>query len=252
MFPRFVPRRLSIKRRLSAVLAFDMVGYSRLMGANEKDTLAVFRRHRKDILNPKAAQYRGRIVKLTGDGALMEFASVVDSISFAVEVQLAIRFENAELPEASRILYRIGINIGDIILDEGDIYGDGVNIATRLEELAEPGGIYLSAQARDQARGKLDLTFETIGERRVKNIAEPLSVYRVGLDEKAQSLLTPITPLEARARSPRRILAAIGAAVLLIAVLAGTAIWLPRPSEHAPPHKRIWKDSPTHCRTSLR
>jgi adenylate cyclase len=211
-----------------------MVGYSRLMGAHEQDTLAAFRRHRRDILNPKAVQYHGRIVKLTGDGALMEFASVVDSIAFAVEVQLAIGIENAERPEARWILYRIGINIGDIVLDEGDIYGDGVNIATRLEELAEPGGIYLSAQARDQARGKLDLTFETIGERRVKNIAEPLSVYRVALDQKARSLLTPITAGEPETRSPRRILAIVGAAAILIVVLAGAAMWLFGPWQRAP------------------
>jgi adenylate cyclase len=209
-----------------------MVGFSRLMGTNEQDTLAAFRRHRREILNPKAAQYRGRIVKLTGDGVLMEFASVVDSVSFAVEVQLAIDLDNAELPEARQILYRIGINIGDIVLDEGDIYGDGVNIATRLEELAEPGGIYLSEQACDQARGKLDLSFESVGERRVKNIAEPLNVYRIRLDEKALSLLTPITAYVAGARLPRRILAAVGAAVVLIAVLTGTIIWLLQPSEH--------------------
>src|SRR6185312_8968222 len=204
MFPRSVPRRLSIKRRLSAVLALDMVGYSRLMGANEQDTLATFRRHRRDILNPKAAQYRGRVVKLTGDGALMEFASVVDSISFAVEVQLAIGFENADLPEARRILYRIGINIGDIVLDEGDIYGDGVNVAARLEELAEPGGIYLSGHTFEQARGKLDLSFEPVGERRIKNIAEPLNVHRVKLDEKALALVTPIVAGRPQARLPRR------------------------------------------------
>jgi adenylate cyclase len=210
-----------------------MVGYSRLIGAHEQDTLASFRRHRRDILNPKAVQYHGRIVKLTGDGALMEFASVVDSISFAVEVQFAIGFENAKRPEARRILYRIGINIGDIVLDEGDIYGDGVNIATRLEELAEPGGIYLSSQARDQARGKLDLSFEAIGERRVKNIAEPLSVYRVALDEKARSLLTPIAARRPKTRSPRWILAIVGAAVILIIALAGAALWLLSPRERA-------------------
>jgi adenylate cyclase len=210
------------------------VGYSRLVGANEHETLATFRRHRKDILNPKAAQYRGRIVKLTGDGALMEFASVVDSISFAVEVQLAMRLENAGLPEARRILYRIGINIGDIVLDEGDIYGDGVNVATRLEELAEPGGIYLSRQARDQARGKLDLSFEPVGERRVKNIAEPLEVYRVGLDEKALSLVTTAAARQPRARSRRRILTASAAAAFLLALVAGAAVWLLQPGGHAP------------------
>jgi adenylate cyclase len=212
-----------------------MVGYSRLMGANERETLATFRRHRKDILNPKAAQYHGRIVKLTGDGALMEFASVVDSICFAVEVQLAIRLENANLPEARHILYRIGINIGDIVLDEGDIYGDGVNVATRLEELAEPGGIYLSRQARDQATGKLDLSFEPVGERRVKNIAEPLDVYRVGLDEKALSLVTPNTTHRPGAGPLRRHLTATTAVAFLLALLTGAAVWLLQPGGHTPP-----------------
>jgi adenylate cyclase len=211
-----------------------MVGYSRLMGANERETLATFRRHRKDILNPKATQYHGRIVKLTGDGALMEFASVVDSISFAVEMQLAIRLENAGLPEARRILYRIGINIGDIVLDEGDIYGDGVNVATRLEELADPGGICLSRQARDQARGKLDLSFEPVGERRVKNIAEPLDVYRVGLDGKALSLVTANAAHRPGTRSRRRDLATVVAAAFLLALFAGAAVWLLQPAGLAP------------------
>jgi adenylate cyclase len=226
---------LSIKRRLSAVLALDMVGYSRLMAANEQNTLATFRRHRRDILNPKAAQYHGRIVKLTGDGALMEFASVVDAISFAVEVQLAIGFENAELPEARRILYRIGINIGDIVIDDGDIYGDGVNVATRLEQLAEPGGIYLSGHTCEQARGKLDLSFEPVGERRLKNIAEPLSVHRVKLDEKALLLVTPIVARKPEARLPRRVLAAAIAGALLLVLCAGAAVWLLQPWAHAPP-----------------
>ena len=181
-----------MERRLAAVLAFDMVGYSRLMGVDERGTLAAFRRHRREIFNPRAAQYHGRIIKFTGDGALMEFASVVDSVCFAVEVQLALRDENADLPEERQFRYRIGINIGDIIPDDGDIYGDGVNVAARLEQLADPGGICLSGTAFDQVRGKLDLTFEHLGERQVKNIAEPVTVYRVRLDEKAAALATPI------------------------------------------------------------
>jgi adenylate cyclase len=139
-----------VERRLAAVLAFDMVSYSRLVGADEQGTLAAFRRHRDNIFSPRAAQYHGRIVKFTGDGALMEFASVVDSICFAVEMQVALERENSGLPEDRQCRYRVGVNIGDIVLDEGDIYGDGVNIATRLQELAEPDGICLSATAFDQ------------------------------------------------------------------------------------------------------
>jgi len=211
-----------------------MVGYSRLMGTNEQETLATFRRHRRAILTPRAAQYHGRIVKLTGDGALMEFASVVDAISFAVEVQLAMRLENAGFPEARRILYRVGINIGDIVLDDGDIYGDGVNVAARIEELADPGGIYLSAQAFEQARGKLDLSFEALGERRLKNIAEPLNIYRIRLDEKASSLATPILARRPAARASRRMLMTGAAAVMLLLACAGLALWLLQPWGRAP------------------
>ena len=125
-----------MERRLSAVLACDMVGYSRLTGVDEQGTLAAFRRHRNDIFNPRAAQYHGRIVKFTGDGALIEFGSVVDSVCFAVEVQVELGRENSGVSEDRQFLYRIGINIGDVVLDEGDIYGDGVNVAARLQELA--------------------------------------------------------------------------------------------------------------------
>ena len=225
-----------MERRLAAVLAFDMVGYSRLIGVNEQGTLAAFRRHRSDILNPKAAQYHGRIVKLTGDGALMEFASVVDSVCFAVEVQSALRHEVSGVPEDRQFRYRIGVNIGDIILDEGDIYGDGVNVAARLQELADPGGICVSGTAFDQIKGKLDLTFEHLGEKQVKNIAEPVSVYRVRLDEKALALATPIVRKTPAAHAGRYSLAA-AAAVLLLG-LSGTALlwwqpWTPVPPQTA-------------------
>ena len=133
---------------------------------------------------PARGQYHGRIIKFTGDGALIEFASVVDSVCFAVEVQLALRDENAGLAEAKQFRYRIGVNIGDIIPDEDDIFGDGVNVAARLQELADPGGICLSGAAFDQVKGKLDLTFEYVGERRVKNISEPLTIYRIQLDDE--------------------------------------------------------------------
>lgn len=216
-----------MERRLAAVLAFDMVGYSRLMSVDEQGTLAAFRRHRDNIFNPRAAQYHGRIVKFTGDGALMEFASVVDSICFAVEMQVALERENSGLPEDRQFRYRVGVNIGDIVLDEGDIYGDGVNIATRLQELAEPGGICLSGTAFDQVKGKLDLTFERLGEKPVKNIAEPLTVYQVGLDEKATALATPIVRQKPVGRINRRWLTA--ASLLLLLVFAGTALWWWKP-----------------------
>lgn len=211
-----------MERRLSAVLAFDMVGYSRLMGVDEQSTLEAHRRHRREFFSPRAAQYHGRIIKFMGDGALMEFASVVDSVRYAVEVQLSLRDENADLPEDRKFLYRIGINIGDIIIDEGDIYGDGVNVAARLEQLADPGGICLSGAAFEQVKGKLDLTFEHLGEKRVKNIAEPVTVYRVLLDEKAAALATLIVQPSA-ARLGRRGLAVAVAALLLMS--AGAALW---------------------------
>jgi len=211
-----------MERRLAAVLAFDMVGYSRLMGLNEQVTLAAHRRHRRELFNPRATQYRGRIIKFMGDGALMEFASVVDSVCFAVDVQSALLSENADLPEERQFRYRIGINIGDIILDEGDIYGDGVNIAARLQELADPGGICLSGSAFDQVKGKLDLTFEHRGERQVKNIAEPVSIYRIRLDEKAAALGPPAVEAPT-ARTGRKLTIAAVAVPLLI--FGGTTLW---------------------------
>jgi adenylate cyclase len=214
-----------MERRLSAVLAFDMVGYSRLTGLDEQGTLAAFRRHRNEIFNPRAAQYHGRIVKFTGDGALMEFGSVVDSVCFAVEVQIELGRENSGVSEDRQFRYRIGINIGDVILDEGDIYGDGVNVAARLQELADPGGICMSGSAFQQVRGKLDLTFEFIGERQVKNIAEAVTVYAVRLDDKALALVTPIVLPKTPTRHAWRVALAATAAVLLLA-LTGTILWL--------------------------
>lgn len=211
-----------MERRLSAILALDMVGYSSLMGVDEQGALGTIRRHRKDLFNPKSAQYHGRIIKFMGDGALIEFASVVDAICFAVEMQLSLRTENADLPEARQIHYRIGVNIGDVVSEEGDIYGDGVNVAARLEQLAEPGGICLSASAYDQLKGKLDLSFECLGERQVKNIAEPVMVYRVVFDERAEAFATPIMHTPAARSGRRQLLAATGA---ILALAAGTAAW---------------------------
>ena len=173
------------QHRLAAIVAADVVGYSRLMGEDEAGTLAVLKAHRNELIEPKVTQYHGRTVKLMGDGALMEFTSVVDALRFAVEVQCAMGGRNREVPEDRQIVYRIGINIGDIIIEGEDIYGDGVNIASRTEALAEPGGICIARNVYDQVENKLDLGFEHLGEKEVKNIAKPVSVYRVAMDERA-------------------------------------------------------------------
>ena len=194
-----------MERRLTTILAADVVGYSRLMGTDEAGTLAALKGHREELFDPKAAQYRGRTVKLMGDGALMEFASVVDAVSFAVDVQAAMAARNEGVVEDQRIVFRIGINIGDIIVEGDDIYGDGVNVAARLEGLAEPGGIFVSQAVVDQARGKVAVGFEDLGEKALKNIAAPVRVYRVVADGAA-----------ARASPPGRRRLALGAAVLVV------------------------------------
>ena len=176
-----------VERRLAAVLAADVSGYSRLMGANEEGTLAALKACRREIIDPKIAEHRGRIVKTTGDGALVEFGSAVDATRCAMEIQRAMATRNASIPEDLRVLFRIGINIGDIIIDEGDIYGDGVNIAARIEGVAEPGGISISEDAWRQVHGKVAATFVDSGEHSLKNIGRPVRVYRLDLARKAAS-----------------------------------------------------------------
>ena len=171
-----------IQRRLAAILAADVVGYSRLMEADEADTLARLKALRRDFVDPKIADFAGRIVKLMGDGALVEFASAVDAVSCAIEIQNAVRDHNDALPQNRRILFRIGINVGDIMVDGDDIYGDGVNVASRIEALAEPGGIYISRAAFDQVHDKVPIRIETRGEQSVKNIARPIEVFCVLTD----------------------------------------------------------------------
>ena len=171
--------RERVERRLAAILAADVAGYSRLMGANEEGTLARLNAHRREFLDPKIAEHRGRVVKRTGDGALVEFASAVDAARCAIEIQHGMTERNAAEPQDKRIELRIGINVGDIIIEDGDIFGDGVNIAARLEGIADPGGICLSRGAHDQVKGKLDVIFEDGGEQQLKNIAEPVRVYRM-------------------------------------------------------------------------
>jgi len=182
-----------VERRLAAILAADVVGYSRLMGEDEEGTLAALKGLQSELFDPKVGEHCGRLVKTTGDGALVEFASVVDAVRFAAEMQRAMAERNAEIPTERRIDFRIGINLGDIIIDEGDIYGDGVNVAARLEALADPGGICVSRVVRDQVRDKLDFSFEDLGEQQVKNIARPVRVYRLLID--GTTAATPSAPV---------------------------------------------------------
>jgi TolB-like protein/class 3 adenylate cyclase len=167
------------ERKLAAILAADVAGYSRLMGADEEGTLAHLKAHRRELIDSKIAEHRGRVVKTTGDGILIEFPSVVEALSCAVEVQQGMAERNADVPEDKRITFRVGINLGDIIVEGEDIYGDGVNLAARLQELASPGGICVSRTVRNQVRDKVQFGFEDLGERTVKNIARPLRVFRV-------------------------------------------------------------------------
>ncbi len=174
-----------MERRLTTILAADVVGYSSLMAADEAGTLTSLKAIRRELFEPKTAEHHGRVVKLIGDGILMEFGSVVDAIRFAVDVQQAIAERNSKVPEDRRIIYRMGINIGDIIVEGDDIYGDGVNIAARLETLAEPGSICVSRTVFNHVKDKVGLEFEDLGERKVKNIPKPVQVFRVLLDAPA-------------------------------------------------------------------
>jgi TolB-like protein/class 3 adenylate cyclase/tetratricopeptide (TPR) repeat protein len=168
-----------VERRLAAILAADVAGYSRLMGAAEESTLAQLKAVRKTLVDPKIAEHRGRIVKTTGDGMLVEFASAVDAARCAAEVQRGMVTQNACVPQDVRIEFRIGIHVGDIIIDDNDIFGDGVNIAARLEGIAEPGGVCVSDDAQRQIRGKVDITFDDMGPQTLKNIAEPMRAWRM-------------------------------------------------------------------------
>jgi len=182
-----------VERRLMAILAADVAGYSRLVGADEEGTLAQWKTHWRTVIDPKIQEHRGRVVRITGDGLLVEFASVVAAMRCAVEVQRAMLELNTELPQEKRIEFRMGINVGDIIIDGTDMWGDGVNVAARLEALAEPGGICVSGRVQEDVQGKLDIVFEDTGEQQLKNIARPVRVYRVRLDGTAKAM--PTLPL---------------------------------------------------------
>jgi adenylate cyclase len=215
------PGEARVERRLAAILAADVVGYSRLMGDDEAGTLARLKAHRSELIDPEVSGHNGRVVKLMGDGALVEFASVVDAVACAVAIQREMAAHNARVHEDRRIAFRMGINLGDVIVDGDDIYGEGINIAARLEGLAEPGGICVSRTVFNHVKGKVDFGFEDLGEQTVKNIAEPVRVYRVLLEaEAAGKVVEASEPAKARRRRP----ALAGALVALVA-LAGVLLW---------------------------
>ena len=181
-----------IERRLTAILAADIAGYSRLMGADEEGTLERFKALRGELVDPKIGEHRGRMVKTTGDGILIEFPSVIEAVSCAVAVQREMARRNAGTPQDRRIAFRIGVNLGDIIVEDGDIHGDGVNIAARLEGIAEPGGICISEDAFRQVRGKVDAEFDDLGEQSLKNIVRPMRIYRIKLARAPDASLTAL------------------------------------------------------------
>ncbi len=210
-----------VQRKLAAILFADVVGYSRLVGADEEGTIARLKVLRDEVIDPSIVRHHGRIVKTTGDGLLVEFASVVDAIRNAAEIQRAMAERNASLPEGERIAFRVGVNLGDIVIEGEDILGDGVNVASRLEGLAEPGGVCVSGTAFDQVRDKIDVGYEYLGEQEVKNIERPVRVYRVLLEPEAAGTVVGEAP------APRRlwqqpVLAVLGVVLL---VIGGFAIW---------------------------
>jgi len=214
---------MTATRRLAAILAADVAGYSRLMGEDEEGTHERLQAHLRELVNPKINEHRGRIVKNTGDGLLAEFPSVVEAVRCATEVQRGMADRNAHTPEDKRITFRVGINPGDVIAEPDDIYGDGVNVAARLEALAEPGGICISRVVRDQIRDKLPYPFEDKGEQSVKNIARSVRVFALRPEAVAE---LPVTSVLAGTPQRRRsVLSAVVAAGFVALVLAVVTWW---------------------------
>ena len=207
-----------MERRLAAIFAADMVGYSRLIEADEVGTLARQKSHRAELIDPRIESHGGRIIKLTGDGMIAEFPSVVEAVQCAVSVQREMAVREADVREDQKIRYRVAVNLGDVIFDEGDVYGDGVNIAARLEALAEPGGVVVSGTAYDHLKSNVEVGYEDLGEQRVKNIATPVRVYRVVPEGVAE---TPRRTLISRRNT---LMASIGIAALAF-LIAGAAVW---------------------------
>lgn len=211
-----------IERKLAAILAADVVGYSRLMGTDEAGTLRHLKASRSELIDPSIKRHKGRIVKTTGDGILVEFPSVVEAVTCAVEVQRAMIDRNVDVPEDRLIEFRVGINLGDVIVEaDGDLYGDGVNVAARLEQLVEPGGICISRAVRDDIRDKLSYPFEDAGEQIVKNIARPLRVFT--LWEETIAALPRAEQKPGAVSGPRRLTARPFARALSLAEIGAVA-----------------------------
>src|SRR6516225_3491719 len=216
-------------RRPAAILAADVAGYSRLMGTDEEGTLERLKAHRRQLIDPKIAEHHTRIVKTTGDGLLAEFPSVVDAVRCAAEVQRGMLDREPDLPDERRVRFRIGINLGDVIADGDDIFGDGVNVAARLEALAEPGGMCVSGTVRDQIRGKLPYPFEDRGEQSVKNIALPVRVYALRPETIAE-LPRAGMPI-ALSRRRHSVVKPISAAIAAVLVIAALTWWVWQPTK---------------------
>src|SRR5579863_8804109 len=217
-------KRERVARHLAAILAADIAGYARLMGEDDEGTLAALRMWRREVADPRIREHRGRIVKTTGDGFLVEFASVVDAVHCAVEMQREMALRNGDVPAERRVEFRIGINLGDIISEDHDIYGDGVNVAARLEALAEPAGICISRVVRDQIRDKLPYIFEDMGEQQVKNIARPVRAYAMSAQAVAATAPSPASGAASGVRRSYVLIAASVAAVLAL-LIAGWWAW---------------------------
>ena len=224
-----------IERHLTAIVAADVVGYSRLMGTDEKGTHLALKGHRKELMDPLIAAHNGHIVKTMGDGLLLRFPSIVEAVSCAVAMQSGMAKRNRDISAGNRIEFRIGVHIGDVIVEKGDVFGDGVNIAARLEQIAPPGGICLSEDAYRQVRGKLDIAIADAGEQSLKNISNPIRVYRIEPSVAATAgARTP--PTERKRRWSMR--AAAGAAMTVAAILTMVA-WV-----------ALFRDRPDVARTS--
>jgi TolB-like protein/class 3 adenylate cyclase len=223
---------MSQTRRLAAILAADVVGYSRLMGADEEGTHERLKAHLRELVNPKIAEHRGRVVKNTGDGFLAEFPSVVDAVRCAVEIQRGMADREPEIAEERRIRFRVGINLGDVIVEEHDIFGDGVNVAARLEALAEPGGICISRIVRDQIRDRLPYPFEDMGEQSVKNIVRPVRVFALRPETIAELPMAGLPLTVPRRR--RSVVGSVAAAVAAALVIAAIVWWM-RPAANTAP-----------------
>ncbi|SDX09907.1 TolB amino-terminal domain-containing protein [Ruegeria halocynthiae] len=222
-----------MERRLTAILAADVVGYSRLIRNDETGVLAALKSHRERFFEPIVAAHNGRIVKLMGDGLLIDFSSAVEAVRCAVNLQHYVSADNADIPQDAQVRYRIGLNVGDIVMDQDDIHGDGVNVAARIESLAEPDGIYMSASVVEQVKTKLDLNLEDMGMFEVKNISDPIHVFSIPMDDKAMAIVSAIARHEDMPTKNRLFIAAGIAAAMALGLAAWWQLWSIAPSHDA-------------------